>query len=134
MKQLIGNACGTIALVHVMANLCRHGGEKADVDSWLERFLGAYREGMTSDDIGTMLEEDVAIEKAHAEAEAESEARQSAADANLHFIAFADINGFVVELDGRRDRPVVRGSVNAFGGDFLAAAVAAIRRHYMDIS
>merc|ERR1711966_391115 len=73
-------------------------------------------------------------EKAHAEAEAESEARQSAADANLYFIAFADINGFVIELDGRRDKPVVRGSVSAFGGDFLAAAVAAIRRHYLDIS
>merc|ERR1712187_596665 len=58
MRQLIGNACGTIALIHVMANLYRHGGEKPLPDSWFERFLSAYRPGMTSEDVGKMLEED----------------------------------------------------------------------------
>ena len=59
--------------------------------SWLERFLVNYKvrlpsvqrwnsltracaeEGMTSEDLGTMLEEDVAIEAAHTEAERESD-------------------------------------------------------------
>merc|ERR1711957_765985 len=89
---------------------------------------------MTSDDVGTMLEEDVAIEAAHAEAEAESEAKHDRSHANLHFIVFVDIQGTVVELDGRREAPIVRGHSSNFGGDFLLAAVQAIKTHYMDIS
>jgi len=134
MKQLVGNACGTIALVHCMANLCRHGGESADAGSWLEKFLVAYKEGMTSDDVGQLLEEDAAIEAAHKEAEAESEARNDHhANRNLHFIAFVEIAGLVVEFDGRNAGPIVRGRTADYG-DFLAAAVAVIRRCYMEVS
>eukprot|EP00927_Polykrikos_kofoidii_P063803 TRINITY_DN58707_c0_g1_i1.p1 TRINITY_DN58707_c0_g1~~TRINITY_DN58707_c0_g1_i1.p1 ORF type:complete len:480 (+),score=63.05 TRINITY_DN58707_c0_g1_i1:37-1440(+) len=135
MKQLIGNACGTIAVVHVMGNLCRQGVASAEPASWLDRFLNAYTHGMTSDDVGTLLEEDAAIEAAHDEAERESEAsRHHASNANLHFIAFVNLQGVVIELDGRRDGPVARGRVADFGGDFLEAAVTAIRVHYMNVS
>ncbi|CAK0863460.1 unnamed protein product [Prorocentrum cordatum] len=90
---------------------------------------------MSSDDLGKMLEEDEAIERAHAEAEKASEAKHDrAANRNLHFIAFVDIRGQVVELDGRNDRPVARGGVAEWGGDFLRAACAMIRAHYMDVS
>lgn len=131
MKQLIGNACGTIAVVHAMANLCRHGDATPEPDSWLERFLVQFKEGMDSDDVGQMLEEDAAIEAAHAEAERESEARDRSSNKNLHFIAFVDINNTVVELDGRRPGPVSR---NNTCGDFLSATVQVIREKYMNIS
>lgn len=135
MRQLIGNACGTIGLVHVMANLCRFSSESAEAGSWLERFLAGYRAGLTSDDVGALLEEDAAIEAAHAEAEAGSEARHDrAANKNLHFIAFVDIRGHVVELDGRNDAPIIRGKVADIGVDFLADAVAVVRACYMEVS
>eukprot|EP00931_Biecheleriopsis_adriatica_P027467 TRINITY_DN1651_c0_g2_i1.p1 TRINITY_DN1651_c0_g2~~TRINITY_DN1651_c0_g2_i1.p1 ORF type:complete len:469 (+),score=110.36 TRINITY_DN1651_c0_g2_i1:48-1454(+) len=135
MKQTIGNACGTIAVIHAMGNLCRHGTATPESGSWLERFLANYKDGMTSDDVGTMLEEDAAIEAAHKEAEAESEANRShATNANLHFIAFVNIDGLVVELDGCAERPIVRSRVSDFGGDFLSAAVTTIRSRYMELS
>lgn len=135
MKQLIGNACGTIAVVHVMGNLCREGVAAAEPSSWLERFLCSYKDGMTSEDVGTLLEEDTAIEAAHEMAERESEASSHhASNANLHFISFVNMQGVVLELDGRREAPVVRGRVADHGGDFLEAAVAAIRKHYMNVS
>merc|ERR1712137_263260 len=69
------------------------------------------------------------------EAEAESEARNHReANKNLHFIAFVDIGGLVVELDGRNSCPIVRGNAAEYGGDFLVAACAIIRRCYMDVS
>eukprot|EP00929_Paragymnodinium_shiwhaense_P118291 TRINITY_DN90224_c0_g1_i1.p1 TRINITY_DN90224_c0_g1~~TRINITY_DN90224_c0_g1_i1.p1 ORF type:complete len:480 (-),score=91.47 TRINITY_DN90224_c0_g1_i1:275-1714(-) len=135
MKQLVGNACGTIAAVHVMANLCRHKGAAPSENSWLERFLLNYREGMTSDDVGQLLEEDAAIEAAHAEAEKESEAaNHSRANKNLHFICFVDVDGLVLEMDGCNDGPVVRARVADFGNDFLAAAAAVILERYVNVS
>eukprot|EP00930_Biecheleria_cincta_P059626 TRINITY_DN45338_c0_g1_i1.p1 TRINITY_DN45338_c0_g1~~TRINITY_DN45338_c0_g1_i1.p1 ORF type:complete len:473 (+),score=107.67 TRINITY_DN45338_c0_g1_i1:40-1458(+) len=135
MKQLIGNACGTIAVVHVMGNLCREGVATAEPSSWLEKFLCSYADGMTSEDVGTLLEEDAAIEAAHEDAERESEASaHHASNANLHFISFVNMGGMVLELDGRREAPVARGRVADHGGDFLEAAVAAIRKHYMNVS
>merc|ERR1740123_2771397 len=83
-----------------------------------------------------MLEADAAIENVHKEAEAESEAKHDRrANANLHFITFVDIGGLVVEFDGRKDcQPVVRAVASSHGDDFLAAAVAAIRQRYIEIS
>lgn len=135
MKQLVGNACGTIAVVHVMGNLCREGVATAEPSSWLEKFLCSYENGMTSEDVGTLLEEDTAIEAAHEDAERESEAsRHHASNANLHFISFVNVQGMVLELDGRREAPVARGRIADHGGDFLEAAVAAIQKHYMNVS
>ncbi|CAE7187621.1 Uchl3 [Symbiodinium pilosum] len=135
MKQLVGNACGTIAVVHAMANLCKHSGAIATQGSWLERFLANYKDGMTSEDLGTMLEEDVAIEAAHDEAERESEASHGhATNKDLHFIVFVCIDGLVVELDGCKDKPIVRGKLGDYGGDFLRAAVVVIRERYMNVS
>jgi len=90
---------------------------------------------MTSEDLGTMLEEDSAIETAHDAAERESEAsRGHATNRDLHFIVFVCIDGAVVELDGCKEKPIVRASLADHGGDFLMAAIATIRDRYMNVS
>ena len=39
MRQTVGNACGTVALLHALGNLERRGGGVAREGTWLQRFL-----------------------------------------------------------------------------------------------
>ena len=146
MKQTIGNACGTIALLHCLANVCGQGARGAggegearedgkerspqvrlETGGFLDTFLRETA-GMTPKEIGSYLEQGNGcsglLHGMHGEAAQDGETRAPGVDEeiNLHFVAFVENGGILWELDGRRAGPVRRGEV----ADGLIESVARV--------
>lgn len=112
MKQTIGNACGTIGLLHSVANsmppLQLHDG------SFLQTFFSATR-GMNPEQRGKYLEQPPSdapsMDSIHEEAakQGATEAPPADADIDLHFVAFVEVDGRLWELDGRKSGPIDHG-------------------------
>eukprot|EP00197_Chlamydomonas_leiostraca_P006148 CAMPEP_0202860686 /NCGR_PEP_ID=MMETSP1391-20130828/2315_1 /ASSEMBLY_ACC=CAM_ASM_000867 /TAXON_ID=1034604 /ORGANISM="Chlamydomonas leiostraca, Strain SAG 11-49" /LENGTH=242 /DNA_ID=CAMNT_0049539909 /DNA_START=41 /DNA_END=769 /DNA_ORIENTATION=+ len=116
MKQTIGNACGTIAVLH---SLCNNTAALApEAGSFVDEFLKAT-EGMTWEARGKYLEEPPEggpnIEAAHQAAAAVGDTAPPSEDEEvaLHFVAFVHQGGHLWQLDGRRAGPVYHGSTSA---------------------
>jgi ubiquitin carboxyl-terminal hydrolase L3 len=145
MKQTVGNACGTIAMLHAIAN-CRQamglgggaGGSGAaapddadgggdDERSFLRRFFAATA-SLSPAERGRFLERPPEgapdLEAAHRRAAERGDTAAPAAedDVDLHFVALVPALGRVWELDGRRRGAVDHGPLSE-GGDFLRDAV-----------
>ena len=110
MEQHVGNACGTIGLLHAVGN--SKGKVEYPEDSWLGRFYPQAK-GLDGKALGEMLEQDEEIEEAHVEAsvaveEGQPEVQHDVDDsrANLHFIAFVEVKGRLYELDGCKSQPI----------------------------
>ncbi|EPT01039.1 peptidase C12 ubiquitin carboxyl-terminal hydrolase 1 [Fomitopsis schrenkii] len=120
IKQTIGNACGTIGLLHALAN--------ADVtlvpESPLEQFIDQCKE-MTPDERAKALETTPLFANIHAEAASAGQTTVTEQDmhTDLHFTCFvqapdpprtASIESpnprRLLELDGRRVGPIDRGA------------------------
>jgi len=142
MKQFVGNACGTVALLHAVANCTDRINLK---DGPLKEFLEKSR-SKTPDERGKELETVQIISSAHESCAAEGQTEAPDRDEKLttHFIAFVNVDGHVYELDGRKSFPikhcatthetflqdtaaVVRGFMNRETGDsrFAMCAMAA---------
>lgn len=134
MNQTIGNACGTIAVLHTLANLIVGGGCEFDRESYVSRFLGSTQ-SLTASERGVWLENDSEIEMAHVAVESlgQTVAPGAEAEVDTHFIAFvlAAVGKTVVELDGRRSGPIIRGVVDS-GSDFGLTVLDVIKREFMD--
>lgn len=110
MKQCIHNACGTIALVHGIAN-------NSDIDledgGILKNYLNTARE-LSPEKRGTLLEGDSAFTDAHQELAQEGQTdANSGVQVNHHFIVFVNYNNELYELDGRKSYPVNHGATSA---------------------
>ncbi|KAK2168815.1 hypothetical protein LSH36_14g12000 [Paralvinella palmiformis] len=86
IKQTIGNACGTIGLIHALCN----NAAKLGFDS---KFLMAFGE---------------AHDESAQEGQTQAPPREDKLD--LHFVAFVHKSGKLIELDGRKDGPIIHGS------------------------
>ncbi|KAK3861096.1 hypothetical protein Pcinc_032896 [Petrolisthes cinctipes] len=127
MKQFVGNACGTVALIHAIAN----NRDKIELgDGALKDFLESTQ-SKNPEERGHALESDEGISKAHEESaqEGQTEAPDREAEVNEHFIAFVEVNGNLYELDGRRKFPINHG---ASSPDTLLADAAKVCRKIMD--
>jgi ubiquitin carboxyl-terminal hydrolase L3 len=107
-KQTVGNACGTIGVLHSLVN-------NRDVigvapESYLAR-LAAATGAMSPDERAQHLEADAELEVAHTEVENEGQSAAVAADApvDTHFIAFVEFAGSLFEMDGRKQFPINHG-------------------------
>ncbi|KAJ2106327.1 ubiquitinyl hydrolase 1 [Coemansia sp. RSA 922] len=138
MQQTIGNACGTMAIFHAMANNQQNlpiGGEMA---AFFER-----TKDMTPEERAADLEKDNAVAEAHKEgaAEGQTAAPKPGEDVNHHYAAFACIDGHLYELDGRLPAPinhgpsvdvlkdgarVIRQRIQSFADDSLAFSVISL--------
>jgi ubiquitin carboxyl-terminal hydrolase L3 len=105
------NACGTIALVHGMANNMQALGV-AD-DSMLGRFVAANR-ARAKREIGDAMATDAELREAHNSFVEQGQSRVVSNDERVgaHFIALLPIDGRVVEFDGAyQQAPVVRDAI-----------------------
>lgn len=105
MRQTVGNACGTIGLLHAIGNVTSE--IKLVEGSFLDRF---YKSTASMDPMerALYLENDREMEVAHSDAVAAGETEASD-NVNDHFICFACVNGQLYELDGRKTAPVSHG-------------------------
>ncbi|CAG8653663.1 8325_t:CDS:2 [Paraglomus occultum] len=105
-KQTISNACGTIGLLHSLANSLDVSQVNGPLKSLIEKTKDASPEERAK-----ILEEDDGLAEAHKSA---GEAGQTRAprpdeDVKLHFICFSQKNGRLYELDGRNSAPIDHG-------------------------
>jgi len=108
LKQYVGNACGTVGIMHSLANNADE--VQLEDGSTLADFIKATA-GMTAEARGEELEKFNRIASAHEEVAAEGQTAPPSADENLvtHFVAFIHKDGSLYELDGRRSGPINHG-------------------------
>lgn len=125
IKQIIGNACGTIGLIHaVMNNMDSFRLEKGKF--WAN--FHADTKSLSALERAKALEDNEDIEQEHQSVARSggTEGSSSASHeihANLHFIVFTEVDGDLYEFDGRKNRPINHGPA----GDVLVSSAAAIR-------
>ncbi|KAL6175866.1 hypothetical protein ACLB2K_052504 [Fragaria x ananassa] len=105
MKQTVGNACGTIGLLHAVGNITS---EIKLVDgSFLDRF---FKSTASMDPLqrAAFLENDNEMEVAHSVAATAGDTEASD-DVDTHFICYACVDGELYELDGRKSGPISHG-------------------------
>ncbi|XP_070683605.1 ubiquitin carboxyl-terminal hydrolase isozyme L1 [Pempheris klunzingeri] len=98
LKQTAVNSCGTIALLHALAN--NKSKPTFASDSVLKKFLDETA-NMSADERAEHLEKNQAIRAAHNEVAMEGQCRPEADKVNFHFIAFVSVNGQLFEFDGK---------------------------------
>lgn len=112
MKQRIGNACGTIGLLHVLANVVPTQQQQPKDGTWLKKFLD---DTQTLDPLqrAVRLESDPNIAQMHDEATSSDSNATSRGDIDdrivTHFVALVHHNGQLLELDGRKQGPIPHG-------------------------
>lgn len=132
MKQTIGNACGSIAVLHSLGNNM----DILSCDGFLKQFLDDTKD-CTHAERGEYLEHGAgasSLEKIHAEAADAGETRSPSVDEeiNLHFVAFIEHDGGLWELDGRKAGPVYHGETDK---DSLLLSVArVVKEEYIESS
>ena len=112
ITQTIPQACGTIALVHAVANCSAQTGGALSLapDSWFHKFVAANLAASPSARCAAMAA-DSELEAAHGEA---VHAGQSAVvdEAHEHFACFVERGGQLIELDGRKAAPISHGATS----------------------
>ncbi|XP_063739391.1 ubiquitin carboxyl-terminal hydrolase isozyme L1 [Eleginops maclovinus] len=117
LKQTAANSCGTIAMLHAVAN--NKSKLTFEGDSALKKFLDETA-NMSADDRAKHLEKNQAIYEAHNEVAVQGQCRPEADKVNFHFIAFVNVNGQLHEFDGRMNGPVKHGDTK--DGSFITDA------------
>lgn len=85
MKQTIGNACGTIGLIHAIGNA--RNALSIQEGSYLDK-LFKDTQGMSPDEIALYLENDTNIENIHSSAASEGQSEQQEGKVDTHFVCF----------------------------------------------
>lgn len=107
-KQRVKNACGTIAIIHALAN----NAETLNIDTTKSfgQFLNSTK-SMTPEERAEHLKADDSMKVAHQESaqEGQTETPDADEDVDLHFIAFVEKDGSLYELDGGKEGPINHG-------------------------
>ncbi|KAI9004223.1 hypothetical protein BC832DRAFT_78714 [Gaertneriomyces semiglobifer] len=121
VRQTIPNACGTIGLLHALAN----NTDTIQVgDGPLKRILAETRSKSPEERAGVLeASEDLARVHEESSQSGQTAPPPSEEDVDTHFICFVRKDGCVYELDGRKPFPVNHGSCE----DLLKGAVEVIR-------
>lgn len=110
-KQTIGNACGSIALLHAALNNHEEVGLKPN--SFFDNFRRKTI-AMTPDDRAAALLTEKALQDTHRSfaEQGQTNAPNPEDKIDLHFIAFVEHGGMLIELDGRKSGPVEHGATS----------------------
>ena len=113
IKQRIGNACGTIGLLHSLLNTPEPIRSFIQPNSWLAKFQEDTPIPLDPVEKAQRLEDDSKIASLHEEAtssETNQTSRGNLEDRIItHFVALVSIDGHLYELDGRKEGPVQHG-------------------------
>eukprot|EP00037_Helgoeca_nana_P010488 m.92612 g.92612 ORF g.92612 m.92612 type:complete len:230 (+) comp20233_c0_seq1:353-1042(+) len=118
MTQTIGNACGTIGIIHAIAN---HTDKiKLEDGGFMQEYLERVKD-LGPDAKCEALEQTEGVAEKH-EAAAQEGQTEVAEDTrvNAHFICITYVDNTLIELDGRKGRPISHGATTA--DTFLADA------------
>jgi ubiquitin carboxyl-terminal hydrolase L3 len=112
IKQRIGNACGTIGLLHSLLN-APEPLNTFQKDSWLETFQADCPKSLSPVEKAERLEKDEQVAKLHDQATSSEDNQTNRGnlddDVDTHFIALVACQDKLYELDGRKDGPVLHG-------------------------
>lgn len=126
MKQYVGNACGTIACMHALAN----NDFLIAPESELAAFL---RDNalLKPEERGDNLARAQFVSAATSESAqgGQTAAPEVGSDVDHHFIAFVSHNNHLYELDGAKPYPINHGDI--VGENLLATAVEVIKREFV---
>ena len=105
MKQTISNACGTVAMIHAVANNLQIIQLKEG--SFLKKFLEETA-NKTPAERAVALEEDDGICAAHDKVAQEGQTTAPNLDdrVDYHYVAFVEKGGHLFELDGRKSSAI----------------------------
>lgn len=106
MRQTVGNACGTVGLLHAVGNVTSE--IQLLEDSYLDKFFKSTA-SMDPMERAAFLENDREMEVAHSVAATAGETEASD-NVDTHFICFTCVDGQLYELDGRRSGPISHGA------------------------
>ncbi|PAA94236.1 hypothetical protein BOX15_Mlig020541g1, partial [Macrostomum lignano] len=125
MKQTVSNACGTVALLHAIAN--KRDQLQIEKDSTLDKFFAKTKDS-TPEERAKIMETDEGLNTAHESAatEGQTSAPDRESRTNLHYIALLNRGGKILEFDGRRDGPVSHGDTNE--SNFLADSATVVQK------
>jgi len=129
MKQTISNACGTVALIHSVANNCgSQGNIKLEENSYLQKFISDSKD-KSPDERAEMLENNDAICDVHDEVARAGQTNAPSIEDSVdyHFISFVQVDGDLYELDGRKSGPLKLGKSSP--ESYLADAAAACKEY-----
>lgn len=112
-KQLIHNACGTIAIVHSVLN-AKEVCAELDKSGVLSRYFEKTK-SLPAEERGKVLEADTAFTEAHQELAQQGQTGVPSIDdkVNHHFIAFVNKDGDLYELDGSKSFPIKHGKTSS---------------------
>ncbi|KTF87432.1 hypothetical protein cypCar_00019902 [Cyprinus carpio] len=122
LKQTVVNSCGTVALVHAVAN--NQDSIDFDSDSVLKKLLEDTSD-MSAAERAKAFEQNKAIQESHDAVADEGLCQPEPDKVNFHFITFVNVNGQLYELDGRIDGPVNHGPTKP--GSFVMDAARVCR-------
>jgi len=127
MKQTVRNACGTVALLHSIAN----NTDKIQLfDGWLKQFLDDAKE-LDSAARGSLLENCEGVASTHLELAKEGQSNTPGENDPVyhHFIAFVHKDGKLYELDGGKSFPINHGDTTP---ETLLEDAAKVCRTFME--
>ncbi|XP_063986407.1 ubiquitin carboxyl-terminal hydrolase isozyme L3 [Diachasmimorpha longicaudata] len=105
MEQSVSNACGTVALVHAIAN----NQDRIDLDDGILKTFLEKAKDLSFSERGELLVNTASkIIDAHEQLaqEGQTQAPQEDAPVYHHFVAFVEKDGSLYELDGRKPFPI----------------------------
>lgn len=124
-KQTVGNACGTVAVIHSVANNL----ERIPLtdDSFLRKFINET-EQLEPTEKAEKLELDEGIAACHGESalDGQTDAPSAEEKVDLHFISLVHKNGRLYELDGRKEFPIDHGATKK--ETFLEDGAAVVKK------
>lgn len=123
-KQTVGNACGTIAVLHSILNNLDHLGVAKD--SWLEKFILESAD-KTPEERAAMIEGNTDLIELHEETATDDTTPLDDISFASHFIAFIIKDGNLWELDGRKPQPICHGP----SSDLLKDSVDIVKRDFL---
>ena len=130
--QKVGNACGTVAMMHILANTQPNFLKE---DSNFGTFVAQTKENSPAERAELMEKSDelAAVHDTFAGQGSTAPLQNADDKVDEHFVALVPLNGQLIELDGAKEGPVVHCESGITDENFLTEA-AKVCRQYMDAS